>query len=201
MSNKFSILNESIKNILSGSNYVDYDGKSYITVLYSTVFQNDFFLQITWKNDTIYWYRTTWLKEKDRRALADIFCGKFDEKDLKISLTLEKEQGKTVLDDMKGILEKIVKLTIKPVFQNENYGKDGQSITLTIGSDYAVNSFSWQNCGTPTEWSSLDNLIGDILKLNTTFISTEKTLYNAYLDIERNNQTYEQIFEIKKIVI
>ncbi len=198
MSNKFSILNESIKNILSRSNYVDYDGKSYITVLYRTVFQNDFFLQITWENNIIYWYRTTWLKEKDRMALGDIFCGKFDEKDLKISLTLEKEQGKTVLGDVKGILEKIAKLTIKPVFQNDNYGKDGESITLTIGSEYATTAFSWQTSDTPNEWNSLDNLIADILKLNTTFISTEKTLYNAYLDIEINNQSYEQLFEIKK---
>lgn len=198
MSNKFSTLNESIKNILSRSNYVDYDGKSYITFLYRTVFQNDFFLQITWENNVIYWYRTTWLKEKDRRGLANIFCGKFDEKDLKISLTLEKEQGKTVLDNMRGILEKITNLTIKPVFQNENYGKDGQDITLTIGSEYATTAFSWQNCDTPKEWNSLDNLIADILKLNTTFISTEKTLYSAYLDIEINNQSYEQLFEIKK---
>ena len=198
MPNKFNILNESIKKALSGSNYVDYDGKSYITVLYSTVFKNVFFLQITWKNDTIYWHRTTWLKEKDRIALADIFCGKFDENDLKISLTLEKEQGKSVLNDIKGILEKIANLSIKPVFQNENYGKDGQEITLTIGSEYATTTFLWQNCGTPKEWNRLDYLVADILKLNATFISTEKILYNAYLGIEVNEQTYEQIFEIKK---
>ena len=199
MPNKFKTLNESIKKALSESNYVDYEGKSYITFLYSTVFQNDFFLQITWKNDTIYWYRTTWLKEKDNIALAGTFSGDFDENDLKISLTLEKEQGTTAFTNIKGILEKIANLTIKPIFQNDNYGKDGQDITLTIGSEYATTAFSWQNCGTPKEWNSLDNLVVDILKLNDTFISTEKMLYNAYLDTEINNQTYEQIFEIKKI--
>jgi hypothetical protein len=166
MKDKYHLFNALISELLYRSSPIDYGCQAYIELLYKATFGDDFLLQLSWENNVIHWYRTTWLKEKDRELVALWFDYAEKGETLPLDLSLKKEIGQAKTLIIKDLIEKIKSLSLKPMPTNEQKGRDGEEIILTIGAEGISSTFAWCTASTPIEWHQLAEALEFILRIN-----------------------------------
>jgi hypothetical protein len=160
--------NQAIQDAILKSNWLDYSQYSYVEFLCQPTFANDFLLQLVWQPQKILWYRSTWVAEQDQEML-DTWLSYLqeDEEVLPLDLTFLHEKGEVNSLIIKDLVKEINNLSIKPVlFDDERWGRDGEEITLKIGSGKSLAVFHWYTCATPAQWAELDKLAKTLLQLN-----------------------------------
>jgi len=163
---KYLLFHQTVRHALLNSNPVDYNGRPFIEMLCEEPFTDDFLLQMTWTSQTMSWYRTTWIKDQDR-VIIDAWFEYLKEDDvLPIDLSLRKERGSENPKMIEPLVEEIRRLSIPLVFQNDLEGRDGNGITLKIGTDDSFVCLSWQSRKTPKEWGDWDKIFEKILLIN-----------------------------------
>lgn len=198
MRNKHLLFNEIVSELLLQSNPLDYENQPYIELLCKPTFSNDFFLQITWSKDIIHWYRSTWLKDKDRQTTAHWF-DESQSDNWQLSLSILQEKGSHNHLIIKDLLTKINKLAIPPFFENNLQGRDGEEIQLTIGGNDTELNFAWRTASTPETWTPLDEVLEEILKINQTLQTTDSQSFTITYELEENQNSWEKLVSINKI--
>ncbi|MDX2173198.1 MAG: hypothetical protein SFY56_08765 [Bacteroidota bacterium] len=137
----------------------------YILLNVDPTFTNKFTLQFEILQKQVNWYRTTSLSDTDRQNIY----GEVLESELPEPSILD-ENGSIPKENFEGIL-KIVKNITLPPFVDEEWGsiRDGEIYTLTIGYKGCVASYKWHYL--PKSWEILQNIVNDILRLNSTLTS------------------------------
>lgn len=173
--NSNHLLNQAIQEAFWQGNVIDYLHCSYMELLYQPTFTDSFLLQLAWEKDTLHWYRTTWLRERDREMLDTWLAYlKENEEVLPLELTFLKESGKENALIANDLITEINRLAVKPVFFDDgNWGRDGEEIILKIGTPKSDITYHWHTCATPETWESLNKLVEVLLLTNEKFVRYE----------------------------
>lgn len=199
MKNKYALFNQLTQDLLRQSNELDNNVGFFIELYCNQVFGNDFFLQICPLGANFKWHRSTWLKEKDSTIVNQWFDSSFDEEDFNLGLSILKESGEGAMTLLKNVQKKINNLTIKPILFNDDGGRDGLGIVLTIGNETERTTFAWETRCTPKEWSSLDELLDELLMLNKQLLATKQQYFLIDYQYEKHTQGTTKMLETKKL--
>jgi hypothetical protein len=199
MLNKTLVYEQAISELLLESNPLDYGRNAYLELLVQPTFTAHFFLQITWDNQLGHWYRSTWQSELDRAKNLHWFDKKNPENN-HLSLSILQEKGIVNSLIIKELLDKILKLSISPSFENVRGGRDGEQVRLVIGSPFMHLSYAWATASLPEAWSALDEIYQLLLSLNQTLQSSSQQLFTSNWYLEENQNSWEKYlsFEARK---
>ncbi len=87
--------------------------RSNIQIAIEPSFDNSYFLQLVIYDDKIQWYRTTWLRHVDTPKFSDPI-GSLKYVGQTIKPTIKYEQGITLKENLRNIVESVQELSIKP---------------------------------------------------------------------------------------
>lgn len=198
MLNKTKLFDKVVTELLLESNPIEYGNQPHIELLVQPTFTNYFFLQITWNQNTMHWYRTTWLREKDRANYQHWF-DKNNTDNLDLSLTLLQEKGSDNVLIIKDLIEKITKLTIQPSLEDVIAGRDGEQVFLTIEQPFMRISYLWTTSSTPGTWAKLDEIYQQLLIINKHLQSADCQFLTASWSYEEDNNAINKFLSFEQL--
>jgi len=137
---------------------------SNVQLIVEPSFDNHVLLQLTWDNNDVQWYRTTWQKLIDTKKINDPIVNlKYIGK--QIQPTISYENGTTDLKQIQGIIDQIKQILIKP--QIDKWGGivlDGCYYTLIIGVESTQVTYKWHDL--PDKWDDLQKIVGLMVEFN-----------------------------------
>ncbi len=137
--------------------------KPNIQIAIEPSFHNHVFLRLTWTNNMVNWYRTTWEKLTDAPKFNDpIEKLKYIGHSIKPTLTFEK--GETDFDNIRQVVDFVKTISVKPQIEKGGIVIDGCYYTVIIGVDNRQAIYKWHYL--PDDWKPLQLLANMLEELN-----------------------------------